>query len=30
MNNKCAPIKKNDTNDLYIYEIIVRDIDMKF
>ena len=28
MNNKCTPIKKNDTNDLYMYEIIVRDIDI--
>ena len=26
MNNKCTPIKKNDTNDLYIFEIIARDI----
>ena len=27
MNNKCTPIKKNDTNDFYIFEIIVRAID---
>ena len=26
MNNKCTPIKKNDTNDLYIVQIIAWDI----
>ena len=25
MNNKCTPIEKKNTNDLYIFEIIVRD-----